>query len=95
MFGYRHSDLNRFNRPVRTRMPGGVGGARSLWPPPIPIVSRPAVVSIAHDPQNPLFIIICMLCFWKSLCIAASFRHFLVVLEHHVAMVRGRLAVGR
>ena len=58
-------------------------------------VSRPAAVSIAHDPQNPLFIVICMLCFWKALCIAASFRDFLVVLEHHVAMVRGRLAVGR
>ncbi|RJG11844.1 hypothetical protein D3879_00495 [Pseudomonas cavernicola] len=26
MFGYRHDDLNRFNRPVRTRMPGGVAG---------------------------------------------------------------------
>lgn len=37
MFGYWHGDLKRFNRPVRTRMPGGVGGARSLRPPPIPI----------------------------------------------------------
>ena len=30
MFGYRHADLNRFNRPVRTRMPGGVAGERIL-----------------------------------------------------------------
>jgi hypothetical protein len=37
MFGYRHADLNRFNRPVRTRMPGGVAGERPLWLPPMPI----------------------------------------------------------
>ncbi|MFT5962607.1 MAG: hypothetical protein ACI8WM_002953 [Burkholderiaceae bacterium] len=35
MIGYGHAVLNRFNRPVRTRMPGGVGGEWSLWPPPI------------------------------------------------------------
>ena len=29
-----HSDLNYFNRPVRTRMPGGVGGVgQVIWPP--------------------------------------------------------------
>jgi hypothetical protein len=39
MFGYRHADLNRFNRPVRTRMPGGVAGERPLWLPPMPISS--------------------------------------------------------
>ena len=32
----RHSDLNYFNRPVRTRMPGGVGGARSILAAPYP-----------------------------------------------------------
>ena len=30
MFGYWHADLNRFNRPVRTRMPVGVAGERIL-----------------------------------------------------------------
>jgi hypothetical protein len=30
-------DLKHFNRPVRTRMPGGVGGVRRK-PPPIPII---------------------------------------------------------
>jgi hypothetical protein len=28
MFGYWHANHNRFNRPVRTRMPGGVAGER-------------------------------------------------------------------
>ena len=28
--------LNRSNRPVRTRMPGGVGGAQSLMAAPYP-----------------------------------------------------------
>jgi hypothetical protein len=28
-----HCDLNRSNRPVRTRMPGGVGGAGHYWLP--------------------------------------------------------------
>lgn len=32
MFGYRHGDLSRFNRPVRVRMPG-VGG--------LPVIGRP------------------------------------------------------
>ena len=36
MFGYRHDDLNRFNRPVRTRMPGGVGGDRPVTGRPYP-----------------------------------------------------------
>ena len=36
MFGYRHADLNRFNRPVRTRMPGGVGGDRPVTGRPYP-----------------------------------------------------------
>ena len=30
------SDLNYFNRPVRTRMPGGVGGVRSAMSAPYP-----------------------------------------------------------
>ena len=30
------SDLNYFNRPVRTRMPGGVGGVRSVMTGPYP-----------------------------------------------------------
>ena len=34
----KHADLNYSNRPVRTRMPGGVGGARSgILTAPIPI----------------------------------------------------------
>src|SRR5438045_7510145 len=33
-------DLNPSNRPVRTRMPGGVAGVRSLRPPPMPILFR-------------------------------------------------------
>ena len=33
-----HDGLNHFNRPVRTRMPGGVGGERSgILTAPIPI----------------------------------------------------------
>ena len=28
MLGGKYGDLNRFNRPVRTRMPGGVAGAQ-------------------------------------------------------------------
>jgi len=32
------ADLNFSNRPVRTRMPGGMGGGRSLGPAPIPIL---------------------------------------------------------
>ena len=36
--GSKHADLNYSNRPVRTRMPGGVGGARSgILTAPIPI----------------------------------------------------------
>jgi len=31
-------DLNRSNRPVRIRMPGGVGGERSCLIAPIPIL---------------------------------------------------------
>ena len=34
--------LNYINRPVRTRMPGGVGGVRSVWIGPYPDV-RPSV----------------------------------------------------
>jgi hypothetical protein len=36
MFGYWHADLNRFNRPVWTRMPGGVGGDRPVTGHPYP-----------------------------------------------------------
>jgi imidazolonepropionase len=35
-----HPDLNYSNRPVRTRMPGGVGGAAGVTWPPIPIYFR-------------------------------------------------------
>ena len=38
----RHSDLNYFNRPVRTRMPGGVGGARSLFGRPLSRYCNPS-----------------------------------------------------
>jgi len=39
--GSKHADLNYSNRPVRTRMPGGVGGARSgILTAPIPIVLK-------------------------------------------------------
>jgi hypothetical protein len=31
-----YADLNEPNRPVRTRMPGGVGGVRSLLTGPYP-----------------------------------------------------------
>ena len=38
-------DLNFSNRPVRTRMPGGVGGDRSgILTAPIPILVRPVRV---------------------------------------------------
>ena len=38
--GSKHADLNYSNRPVRTRMPGGVGGARSgILTAPIPIAA--------------------------------------------------------
>jgi len=37
---YKPSDLNHSNRPVRTRMPGGVGGAQSIWAAPYPDPSR-------------------------------------------------------
>jgi hypothetical protein len=43
MFGYRHADLNRFNRPVRTRMPGGVGGDRPVTGRPYPDYAIDAV----------------------------------------------------
>ena len=40
--GSKHADLNYSNRPVRTRMPGGVGGARSgILTAPIPICGSP------------------------------------------------------
>ena len=41
MHGNLCGDLNHFNRPVRTRMPGGVGGVRSAMIGPYPDV-RPA-----------------------------------------------------
>ena len=33
---FLQSDLNYSNRPVRTRMPGGVGGAQSIMAAPYP-----------------------------------------------------------
>ena len=48
--GSKHADLNYSNRPVRTRMPGGVGGARSgILTAPIPISGTATVVSNFTD----------------------------------------------
>ena len=55
--GSKHADLNYSNRPVRTRMPGGVGGARSgILTAPIPIVLKvlfwpTVVIAIPADAQ--------------------------------------------
>jgi hypothetical protein len=37
-------DLNRSNRPVRTRMPGGVAGERPFGLPPMPILLSGSLV---------------------------------------------------
>jgi len=53
MFGYRHGDLNRFNRPVRTRMPGGVAGDRSaILAAPIPIELNFSSIKKAASPSR-------------------------------------------
>ena len=56
MFGYRHDDLTRFKRPVRTRMPGSLGGDRSgILAAPIPITARMGYVTInVDDYASPL-----------------------------------------
>ena len=48
-------DLNFSNRPVRTRMPGGVAGVqpKKKWLPPMPIIGLPRLLS-HRQAGNPL-----------------------------------------
>ena len=46
--------LNHSNRPVRTRMPGGVAGAQPSWLPPMPILPlRILIMDIDVAPLVP------------------------------------------
>jgi hypothetical protein len=55
--GNSRDDLNRFNRPVRTRMPGGVGGVRPETAGPYPVRSKSArpIATLAPIVERELF----------------------------------------